>query len=209
MADEELNQGAGGEPAPDGAQSNDPAGNPGGEQNPEASVSGTPEAEGGGEQQGGEQTSQSELSDFDLPEGVEVDQAVLDDATELFKEAGVSQEAGQKLVDLYVKKVQQLQDSQVEQFSQTVEEWRNTSTKDPEFGGEKFEENIATAQKAIEKFGTPELNQMLNDFGVGNHPEMIRFMWNVGKLVKEDVPGGNNAASSPQQSRVELLYPTK
>jgi hypothetical protein len=193
----------------EGAQNNGPTGDAVDQTNLDADSSNASEPKGEGEQEGEGQTGQSELSDFDLPEGIEVDQAMLDEATNVFKEAGVSQEHSQKLVDLYAKKVQELQDGQVEQFSQTVKEWRDNATKDSEFGGEQFDENIATAHKAIEKFGTPELNEMLNDYGVGNHPEMIRFMWNVGKLVKEDVPGGNTAASTPAKDRVELLYPTK
>src|SRR6266436_2405621 len=39
--------------------------------------------------------------DFKLPDGYQFDQASLDQATTLFKEAGLSQEAAQKMVDFY------------------------------------------------------------------------------------------------------------
>ena len=103
--------------------------------------------------------------------------------------------------------VKEGQQSQVDSFSQLIEGWQKDSENDKEFGGEKFEENVATAKLAIEKYGTPELKQLLEDHGVGSHPEMIRFMWNAGKPLKEDVPGGNSTVASEKQSRIDIMYP--
>jgi hypothetical protein len=87
------------------------------------------------------------------------------------------------------------------------QDWREQSQNDSEFGGDKFEESIAVARTAIAKFGTPELKQLLDEHGVGNHPEVIRFMVKVGKLTAEDVPGTTGAQVTPEQDRVKQLYP--
>ncbi|MEC7472463.1 MAG: hypothetical protein VX946_03765 [Pseudomonadota bacterium] len=40
--------------------------------------------------------------------------------------------------------------------------------------------------KAIEKFGSPELRQVLNDSGLGNHPELVKFCHRIGKAISDD-----------------------
>ena len=73
---------------------------------------------------------------------------------------------------------------------------------------EHAEAKRAIARTAVDKFGTPELKELLVSHGVGNHPEMIRFMVKVGKLTGEDVPGGVTVPSNPAADRVSILYPT-
>ena len=125
----------------------------------------------------------------------------------MFKELNLSQEQAQKLVDFQAEMVKEGAQSQTDAFNQLIEGWQNDSKNDKEFGGEKFDENIVTARLTIEKFGTPELKTLMEDHGVGNHPEMIRFMWNIGKLLKEDSPGSLGNAPSKNADRVSTLYP--
>ncbi len=153
------------------------------------------------------QTPPDTYADFAMPEGVEVDTALLAEATPLFKELGLTQEQAQKLVDFQAQQIQAGSQKQVDAFNQLMNDWQEQSKNDKEFGGDKFEENIKIAQSAVDKFGTPELKQLLESHGVGNHPELIRFMVKVGKLTKEDVPGGNNNPTSKAQDTVSLLYP--
>lgn len=155
----------------------------------------------------GSQTVPDTYADFAMPEGVTVDSALLSEATPLFKELGLTQEQAQKLVDFQAKQVQASSQSQVDAFNQLMNDWQEQSRNDKEFGGDKFDENIAVARSAIDKFGTPELKQLLEEHGVGNHPEVIRFMVKVGKLTAEDVPGGTTTPTSKAQDRVSLLYP--
>jgi hypothetical protein len=157
--------------------------------------------------EGDDKTSPESYSDFTLPEGVELDEALMAKATPIFKELNLSQEDAQKLVDLQAEMVQEGARSQGESFNQLMKDWQNESANDKEFGGDKFEENIGIAKLAIDKFGTPELKELMEDHGVGNHPEMIRFMWKIGSLLKEDVPGGISNATSEKKSRTDILYP--
>jgi hypothetical protein len=142
-----------------------------------------------------------------MPEGVEVDAAALSEVTPIFKELGLTQEQAQKLVDFQAKQVQAGSASQVEAYNQLMSDWQDQARNDKEFGGDRFDENISVARTALEKFGTPELKQVMEEYGIGNHPEVIRFMVKVGQLTAEDVPGGTTAALSKAQDRVSLLYP--
>lgn len=156
----------------------------------------------------GSQTAPDTYADFAMPEGVEVDSELLAEATPIFKELGLTQEQAQKLVDFQAKQVQASSQRNVDAFNQLMNDWQNQSENDKEFGGDKFDENIKIAQSAISKFGTPELKQLLEEHGVGNHPEVIRFMVKVGKLTAEDVPDGTQTAPSAAKDRVSTLYPT-
>lgn len=155
----------------------------------------------------GNDTPPDTYADFTLPEGMELDEAALNEASPLFKELGLNQEQAQKAVDLYAQLIQAGSQKQIDNFNQLMNDWRTQSQNDKEFGGDKFNENVKVAQSAINKFGTPELKQLLEDHGVGNHPEVIRFMVRVGRTLKEDVPGSTGDASSQAQSRVDILYP--
>ena len=155
------------------------------------------------------QTPPDTYADFDLPEGMPLDEALLNEATPIFKDLGLTQEQAQKLVDFQVKQVQASSQSQVDAFNQLMQDWREKSKNDSEFGGDKFDESIAVARSAVDKFGTPELKQLLEEHGVGNHPEVIRFMVKVGKLTSEDVPGTSGAQSTPDQDRVSQRYPKR
>ena len=75
---------------------------------------------------------------------------------------------------------------QTEQIAKARNEWADTSRADKEFGGEKLAENLATAKKAMDAFATPELRTLLDESGLGNHPEVIRMFYRTGKAMSED-----------------------
>lgn len=148
-------------------------------------------------------------ADFVLPEGMAIDETALTEASPLFKELGLTQEQSQKVIDLYAKQIQASSKMQIDDFNQLMSDWRTQSKNDGEFGGDKFDENVKIGEAAIAKYGTPELKQLLTDHGMGNHPEVIRFMVRVGRTLSEDVPGDTGNASSQATDRVSLLYPKK
>lgn len=159
--------------------------------------------------EGGDQSkSQETYADFDMPEGIELDTQLMDQAQPLFKELGLNQEQAQKLVDFQASQVQASQTGQAEAFNQLKQDWQDQSKNDNDIGGDKFEQSVSDAREAIGKFGTPELTKLLNDFGIGNHPEMIRFMSKVGNLTREDVPGSTGSPTNAKADRVSILYPS-
>ena len=79
---------------------------------------------------------------------------------------------------------------------QQVQAWEEASRADPEFGGEKLQENLAIANRALEAYdpnGT--IRAMLAETGYGNHPDLIRFMLAIGRDLAPDrmVSGGHNS----------------
>jgi len=157
----------------------------------------------------GSDGSPDTYADFALPDGIELDSAALESAIPLFKELNLTQEQAQKLVDWQSKHVQASSEKQIDTFNQLKSDWRDQSENDSEFGGDQFDENIKLASAAVDKYGSPGLKKLFDDYGVGNHPEVVRFMVKVGKTLKEDVPGATGAATSTAKDRVSILYPNE
>lgn len=167
----------------------------------------TNSGETGGEGEG----ESSDYAAFDLPEGMSIDDTVLADASQIFKDLGLTQDQSQKLVEFHASQVQAESQRQVDSFNQLMNEWQTQTRSDSDIGGDKLEENVGFARVALDKYGTPELSQLMEDHGVGNHLEIIRFMSLVGRSLREDGPAGaasSGSAVSQTNDRVSILYPT-
>ena len=140
--------------------------------------------------------------EFKTPEGMEFAQGDLDELKTIAKDLKLPNEQAQRLVDLAAKREQ----ARAEVFATTVAGWAEQTKNDKELGKP---ENLATAKKTIDTFGTPELRDLLNSSGMGNHPEVIRMALKIGKAISEDtfVAGRTGAAPTPR-SHAEVLYGT-
>lgn len=151
-----------------------------------------------------------EKYEFIAPEGKEFDAEVIGQFSDIAKELNLTQEAAQKLVETMGPKIAERQMAQVEMVRN---EWAQQAQSDKEFGGDKLQENLAVAKKALDSFGTPELRALLNESGLGNNPEVIRFMFRAGKAISEDTFVGNsvgagNKSGGPQDfnAKANALY---
>lgn len=145
-----------------------------------------------------------EAYEFKAPEGASFDDAVIKAYSEVAKELNLPQESAQKVLD---KVAPVLAQRQAEQIQAAQTEWANTSKSDAEFGGEKLDENLGIAKKALETFGTPELGKLLNESGLGNHPEVIRLLYRAGKAISEDSFVGSGKAAKAEKSIAQRMYP--
>jgi len=144
-----------------------------------------------------------EKYDFDLPEHMVLDQSAADEFTAVAKELKLDQESVKKITDVAVKMTQRQADNQVK----LVETWVEQVKTDKEIGGDKLSENLAVARKALETFGTPELRDVLNMTGMGNHPEVIRAFYKAGKAISEDrFVQGNPRGAEPDMAK--RMFPT-
>ena len=126
-----------------------------------------------------------EYGDFTLPEGVQADEEVMGSFKDIAKEAGLKQEDAQKLVDLAADMMQKQADSIYESHKKAVEDWGKQAEADEELKGN-FKENVGLAKKALDQFGSKELTEFLNETGAGNHPEVIKAFYRIGKAISED-----------------------
>src|SRR5215469_3070071 len=76
-----------------------------------------------------------EYADWKVPEGYELDPEIKTEANTLFKEANLSQEFGQKLVDFYIAKTREALNAPFEAYQETRKEWRASAETDPDLRG--------------------------------------------------------------------------
>lgn len=143
----------------------------------------------------------------ELPEGVEsLDEGLMAEFGPMAEELKLTQEQGQKLISMHAKTLQSMQEAQQAQRSEMIESWAKEAKADKEIGGDKFDANLSVAKSALDKFGTPELKEMLDSSGLGNHPEVIRFFHKVGKEISEDNPVSAKPDTGQKKSIEERLY---
>lgn len=141
-----------------------------------------------------------ETYEFKAAEGQEFDPKVLAAYSEVAKELNLSQDDAQKVID---KIAPELAAKQERVLAEARTQWGEQVKADTEIGGANVAENIALANKAFNDFGTPELRKLLDETGIGDHPEMIRWAHRVGKAISEDgfVAGkGSNVQSDPAKT---------
>ncbi|HDF2343820.1 TPA: peptidase [Morganella morganii] len=137
-----------------------------------------------------------EKYEFKTAEGQELDAEAVKAFEPIAKELNLSNEQAQKLVDVYGGKIMpKLVEQQAAQWQQQIEQWAEQVKADKDLG---TDASIGAAQKAMDKFGSPELKQYLNETGLGNHPELVRIFANIGKAMSEDglVTGNSGGAKS-------------
>ncbi len=149
------------------------------------------------------------------PEGLTLDAEAVAAATPVFRELGLSNAAANKLMPAAAQFAQRVQDQANRQLLSHVQAerkaWLDAARADPEIGGAKWSETIATAASALDRLGFGKgsaFRNLLDESGLGNHPDMIRAFVKVGRAVSEDndfVLGGGIPRT--RRDTAETLYP--
>ena len=142
---------------------------------------------------------------FETPEDVTLDEGDLKSFTDIAKELKLPKDAAQKVVNLAIAR----ETARAEAHATQVSKWADEVKADKELG---TDENLAIARKAID-LGPPELKELLNGTGLGNHPAVVRWAFAVGKALSEDkFVAGKNGGNAQPRDHASILYgntPTK
>lgn len=178
--------------------------NPGEQQPPAGAESGQTNAQPSAAPAPPQPTAEPDYQ-FEMPEGIELDKSGVDEFTTIAKELKLPADAAKKLVDLEVKRVQ----AQQQAHSALVESWAEQVKAGKDLGGEKLQENLAVARKAIDAFGSPELKELLNSTGLGNHPEVVKLAFKIGKAISEDgFVRGQPKSAANESDLAKSLFPS-
>lgn len=167
--------------------------------------------EGEGDGEGGV----PEKYEFKPPEGVEIDAAVLEGFGDTAKELGLSQGQFQKLVEYDIERSAAAVQDLSSQFQERISSWADDAKADKELGGEDLDKNLALAKQAVDTFGSPQLAKLIDapsfdnpdGLGLGNHPEVIRLFYRVGRAISEsDLVTGDNKIEG--RDSLEKMYPS-
>ena len=155
---------------------------------------------------------------YDAPEDFEVTEEVqqqLDDFADHAATLGISQEQFQGLVDYQRDNMAAAMENVLPQYVERANQWAEDTKLDNELGGPQLDANLAIAKGAMEKFMSPSMGQMLGmpseqnpyGMGLGNHPEVIRLFYRIGKAIGDsDIVIGDAKASD--ENALQRMYPT-
>jgi hypothetical protein len=131
--------------------------------------------------------------DLKAPEGREYDNEILAKFSDAAKNLNLTNEQAQGFLNEMGAALETRMTAQLKSVRQA---WAESSTTDKEFGGDKLSENMSVAKRALDAFGTESLRSLLNESGLGNHPEIIRFMYRTGRAISQDTMVNGTASAS-------------
>lgn len=156
-----------------------------------------------------------EAYDFKAPEGFELDEKSINEVTPIFKDLKLSNEEGQKLVDLYAKVSKDAAEAPVKFWRETQQKWLDEVRADPEIG-DKIELVKTTVNKALSSL-PPQLvadfKRQLNFTGAGNNPTIIKVLYKLTSQLVEgsEVRGGGPVEvkhpNAPRPTAAEAMFP--
>ena len=126
-----------------------------------------------------------EAYDFQTPEGSDLDSksSAVQAFSEVAKKLNLTQEQAQSVLDGVAPALKQQNEGYIENLRS---EWVNSVKSDPEIGGDKLPENLGKAVQVLDTYGTPELKSLLGETGLGDNPEIIRFLVRTHQDIGED-----------------------
>jgi hypothetical protein len=148
-----------------------------------------------------------EKYEFKAPEGVTLDEKEMAKYEPIFREANLTNEVAQKLIDQYAADHKAKDSDAVAQIVKVHDEWLGQLKADPVIGGLNFDTTAKHAQSVIARYGTPELKQFLKESPVGSHPELVRMLATIGKAMAEDTVIVGTPTTSIG-SRADVMYPS-
>lgn len=151
-------------------------------------------------------TGAPESYDFQVPEGLSVSDGVMQTISDFARAGNLTQEAAQghvgKLLEAYQTQVAGEQQAM-------VADWTAQVKADAEIGGDKYDASLATANKAMAAFMTPEFKDLLAKTGLSNHPEMVRAFYKIGQAISEDtLLTGDGKTTEPTTTREQRMFPS-
>lgn len=159
--------------------------------------------------------------EFKAPEGRQVDTKLVEAATPIFKELGLSQENAQKLFDLHTQLTAE-RETQIETTMTAMrKEWRDAVIADKSLSNGKdglspeASKDIAQVFTALGPKAATDLKAAMDLTGAGDHPAIVSAYRTLGKLLSEGTPvrgagpspAGQVAPGTAPQSAAQRMYP--
>lgn len=156
-----------------------------------------------------------ETYELAAPEGFTITDDAKALAEPVFRDLNLTNDQANKLMPVAAKFADQIKTGIEQQMLQAVtaqrKDWLDTAQADPDIGGAKWADSMALAGKALDAAGHPAgspFRNFLNETGLGNHPEMIKWAVKVGQIVGEDSDFVRSDAGAAVKVPTEkVLYP--
>jgi hypothetical protein len=161
-----------------------------------------------------------------LPEGMEIDKDALAAVTPAFRELGLSDKGASKVAAVYAEKVlPQVMENATKAIETQViaqrtaweseseaaikangAELKNKAGEALAFDAKPKEAVMQTAAKALDRLAPVGFRDFLKDTGLSQHPAMVAFAYQAGKLLAEDTDLEPIDRGSGQKTSVQKFY---
>ena len=146
-----------------------------------------------------------EKYEFKLPEGMSLDQALVDKISPIFKEAELTQAKAQEIVNVYSEHVKNLaveQEKNLQKFSSDLKDETIKAL------GADYKAQLAYVAQVRDRFFSQETQELLDASTLSNNKAFIFDLIKLGKQISENVTvKGKSALPKEGKSAAELLYP--
>ncbi len=146
------------------------------------------------------------VEDLKFPEDTQVDENIQTKFLEAVNNKDLTPaELAQTIVDLQ----QELYTAQLDAHAAQIREWETEVKEDKDLGGDKLDENLAIAKKAVDMLGIEGLMDLLNKTGLGSNIVFTRMFHKIGSVISEDsfVKGGT-IQKDKEKSDAQIMYPS-
>lgn len=154
-----------------------------------------------------------EYADFELPDGLTLDENLANGIKPLFKELDLPQGKAQKLAQFAAQEQKKAATAFVADLQSNVDKqakaWEAAVQADPELGGANHKEVMAVARKALDEFGSPEFAKFLRETRLGSNPDMVRMLHKVGKAISQDSVTSGRTGNGTVKQDAEVFYGNK
>jgi len=170
----------------------------------ESKTEGDKKEDDGDEDKKAEEVTPESYGEFEIPDGMPVNQPMLDDFKQIAAQNKMSKETAQALVSLKVKEVQ----DQIAAYQDQRKAWVSELKADPDFGGRAFDANVKTASMALRQFDQDGAAlKVLQSTGLDNNPAIVKLLHRVGASVADDkIHTAKSAASMAEKPLGEALF---
>jgi len=149
-----------------------------------------------------------EYTDFEVPEGFQVSEEILDDFKGTARELKLSQENAQKLISLHSSVVQKQREQDLKLVEETQTHWLQELKKSKSLTEGDFNKNLRTAGKALTAHFNEEAVGFLKQTGLLNNPSIVEGLFNIGKQIAEAelVMGERRARVKSKETTLAELF---
>jgi len=153
-----------------------------------------------------------EKYEFKAPEGQGFNDTVIAKFGDTARALNLPQDAAQRILDEVAPAIRESNLQALTTFYADIggmpDTWQATIEADKELGGPKLPENLAVAKKALD-LGGPGLVAVLGKTGLGNHPDLVRWAFKIGKALSEEKFVSGGGGSSAGSDAASKLYGSK
>lgn len=152
-----------------------------------------------------------EKYELKLAEGSKLPAAAVQEVADFAKANKLTQEQAQAVLDHKETAVKAYADQQAQVMEEKKAGWLEAIKADKELGvlnEQGVNQACEMSKRVLQRFGEPELINVLETSGMGNYPALVRFTSRIAKAMGEDKFISGPPEPAPTKSAQEIMYPS-